>query len=245
MANVVKTEGLWKSFGGVTPARDVSLAVANGELRCLIGPNGAGKSTLFKLIAGIESADHGAIEIFGVNVTREPMFRRVRRGVGVKLQSNRAYKNLDVAHNIRVADVFGRKRRRETSPKGDGTGVAREIALELFGITKLVTANPLVSRVSHAEQQWLEICCAISPQVGLLLLDEPTAGMGVDETQATGQALCALQKAGMTIVVVEHDMEFVRAVADHVTVLHQGQVFAEGSMDDLAARVDVREIYLG
>lgn len=244
MRTVIETQGLCKSFGGVTPARDVSFSVAEGELRCLIGPNGAGKSTLFKLIVGIERADRGSIHIFGSHVTREPSFRRVRRGVGVKLQSNRAYKNLDVEHNIRVADVFGGGRWARRGA-GDGAGVTRETALELFGISSILRSNPLVSNLSHAEQQWLEICCAISPRVGLLLLDEPTAGMGVDETAATGRVLRAFQQAGLTIVVVEHDMEFVRAVADHVTVLHQGQIFAEGSMDELSARTDVRGIYLG
>jgi ABC-type uncharacterized transport system ATPase subunit len=240
--NVIETSGLWKSFGGIVPAKDITFSVPEGQLRCLIGPNGAGKSTLFKLIAGIERADRGSVRIFGADVTRELSFRRIRRGVGVKLQSNHAYKDLDVKHNMGVGELSSRRR---TSGNGKGAGVTRERALELFGIENIIKGNPLVSSLSHAEQQWLEICCAISPEVGLLLLDEPTAGMGVEETEKTGRALRAFQAAGMTIVVVEHDMEFVRAVADYVTILHQGEVFAEGSMSDLAARGDVRDIYLG
>lgn len=245
MRTVIETQSLCKRFGGVMPARDVTFSVVEGELRCLIGPNGAGKSTLFKLIVGLERVDRGSIRIFGAHVTREPAFRRVRRGIGVKLQGNHAYKNLDVEHNIRVADIFGGGRQARATGTTDGAGVTREAALDLFGIGGILQTNPKVSNLSHAEQQWLEICCAISPRVGLLLLDEPTAGMGVEETVATARVLRELQQAGLTIVVVEHDMDFVRAVAKHVTVLHQGQIFAEGSMDEISARTDVRDIYLG
>lgn len=225
------------------PARDVSFSVAPGELRCLIGPNGAGKSTLFKLIVGIEHVDRGSVHIFDTDVTREPTFRRVRRGIGVKLQSNRTYKNLDVSHNIRVSDSFTRWGKKSQSVRG--VGVSRDKALAFFGLSSVVRANPPMRRLSHAEQQWLEICCAVSPDIGILLLDEPTAGMGVEETRETGQVLKKLQEMGLTIIVVEHDMQFVRDVADHVTVLHEGQVFAEGGMEELASREDVREIYLG
>ncbi len=245
MRTVIETQGLCKRFGGVMPAKDVTFSVAEGELRCLIGPNGAGKSTLFKLIVGLERADSGDVRLFGTTVTREPAFRRVRRGIGVKLQSNHAYKDLDVSHNIRVADIFGSGRRGRAKGSTSGAGITREKALDLFGIADIVASNPLVSNLSHAQQQWLEICCAISPRVGLLLLDEPTAGMGVEETAETARVLQALQDAGLTMVVVEHDMDFVRAVAEHVTVLHQGQIFAEGSMEEMSARSDVRDIYLG
>jgi branched-chain amino acid transport system ATP-binding protein len=239
---VIRAESLNKSFGGVMPAKNVSFAVEAGELRCLIGPNGAGKSTLFKLIAGIEQADQGSVFLFERDVSTYPPFRRVRLGVGVKLQSNRAYKQLDIGHNLRVPDIISRKRKADA---GRGAGVSHVEALELFGIGYVVDGARLVSELSHAEQQWLEICCAISENVGLLLLDEPTAGMGVEETATTGRALLNLKQRGMTIVVVEHDMAFVRQVADRVTVLHQGEIFAEGSMDELAARQDVRDIYLG
>ncbi|WP_018718903.1 ATP-binding cassette domain-containing protein [Arhodomonas aquaeolei] len=239
---VVMADGLHKSFGGVMPARNVSFVVEAGELRCLIGPNGAGKSTLFKLIAGIEQPDRGDVFLFGRDVTAQPPFRRIRLGVGVKLQSNRAYKQLGVDRNVRVADIVAR---RLNGHAGRGAGVTRAEAMALFGIAHLADGRRLVSELSHAEQQWLEICCAISENVGLLLLDEPTAGMGVEETEASGRALLALRERGMTVVVVEHDMAFVRQVADRVTVLHQGEIFAEGAMDDLAGRSDVREIYLG
>ncbi|HKJ94039.1 MAG TPA: ATP-binding cassette domain-containing protein [Gammaproteobacteria bacterium] len=239
---IIRAESLNKSFGGVMPARNVSFAVDVGELRCLIGPNGAGKSTLFKLIAGIEQPDQGNVFLFERDVSSYPPFRRVRLGVGVKLQSNRAYKQLDIGHNLRVPDIAARKR----GVGGDrGAGVSREQAMELFGISHVVDGGRLVSELSHAEQQWLEICCAISEKVGLLLLDEPTAGMGIEETKATGRALLQLKERGMTVVVVEHDMAFVRQVADRVTVLHQGEIFAEGRMEDLAERQDVRDIYLG
>lgn len=243
MNYAIETVGVHKSFGGVKPARDVSFGVAPGELRCLIGPNGAGKSTLFNLIVGIERVDQGSVHIFDADVTREPTFRRIRRGIGVKLQSNRSYKNLDVSHNIRVSDGFTRWGNRGRGMRG--AGISRDKALELFGLESVVSANPPVRSLSHAQQQWLEICCAISTGIGILLLDEPTAGMGVEETKQTGQVLKELQAMGLTIVVVEHDMLFVRDVADHVTVLHEGQVFAEGGMEELASRDDVREIYLG
>lgn len=245
MSDVIVVNKIFKSYGGIVPARDLSFSVPKGELRCLIGPNGAGKSTLFKLIVGLEKPDRGTVHLFGSNASREPAFRRVRRGIGVKLQSNHAYRNLDVAHNIRVADSFGGKSHDRHTRSGNGVGVPREKALALFGIEEVVQANVMVSNLSHAQQQWLEICCAISPDVGLLLLDEPVAGMSAEETKLTANAVKALKSEGLTIVVVEHDMEFVRAVADKVTVLHQGEVLAEGSMDEISARSDVRDVYLG
>lgn len=245
MSNAIEVGSLYKSFGGVVPANNLSFVVETGELRCLIGPNGAGKSTLFKLVVGLEKAERGSVRLFGVDVTREPAFRRVRRGVGVKLQSNRAYRNLDVAHNIRVADFRKEGPRRRSTTERNGAGVSRDQAFALFGIESVVKSNLLVSALSYAEQQWLEICCSITPDVGVLLLDEPTAGMSVSETMHTAEVVKQLKREGLTVVVVEHDMAFVRAVADKVTVLHQGELLAEGDMDDISSRSDVQDVYLG
>lgn len=245
MGGAIEVSGLYKSFGGVVPANNLSFTVETGELRCLIGPNGAGKSTLFKLIVGLEKPERGVVQLFGSDVTREPAFRRVRRGVGVKLQSNRAYRNLDVAHNIRVADFRRTGEKRQRVGTKNGAGVSRDRALSLFGIEDVVRSNLLVSMLSYAEQQWLEICCSIAPDVGLLLLDEPTAGMSVSETMHTAEVVKQLKRDGLTVVVVEHDMAFVRAVADKVTVLHQGELLAEGDMEEISLRPDVQDVYLG
>jgi branched-chain amino acid transport system ATP-binding protein len=245
MNNAIEVGSLYKSYGGVVPANNLSFTVETGELRCLIGPNGAGKSTLFKLIVGLEKAERGSVRLFGADVTREPAFRRIRRGVGVKMQSNRAYRNLDVAHNIRVADFRKESTARRGSTAQYGAGVSRNRAFSLFGIESVVKSNLLVSALSYAEQQWLEICCSIAPHVGLLLLDEPTAGMSVGETMHTAEVVKQLKREGLSVVVVEHDMAFVREVADKVTVLHQGELLAEGGMDDISSRPDVQDVYLG
>jgi branched-chain amino acid transport system ATP-binding protein len=237
MAPILATEGLFKRFGGVVATEDVSLEVHEHELRCIIGPNGAGKSTLFALLSGIEQPDTGRVLVKGRDVTRLPAFRRVRLGIGLTFQTNRAYHNLTVRQNLEAPLRVGRADR----PKDADERLA--FALELFGLDP--HSAMLARELPHQQLQWLEIAMALVAGPDILLLDEPTAGMSPEETRQTASVLRHLNEAGLTIVVVEHDIAFVREVARAVTVLHQGRIFAEGTVETITAHEDVRRIYLG
>jgi branched-chain amino acid transport system ATP-binding protein len=211
---ILRTEGLAKRFDGVVATNDVSISVPHGELRCIIGPNGAGKSTLFSLLCGIYRPDAGRVFLKGEDVTRFQAFRRVRRGLGLTFQTNRAFHRLSVRQNL---ERFGLDPDREMPAK----------------------------ELPHHRLQWLEIAMVLAAGPDIVLLDEPTAGMSTDETLQTGAVLKHLNASGLTIVVVEHDVAFVRDVAQRVTVVHQGRVFAEGTVDEITEHADVRRIYLG
>jgi branched-chain amino acid transport system ATP-binding protein len=174
--------------------------------------------------------DRGEIRLAGRDITALAPFRRVRAGVALKFQTTRIYRQLSVDENLRIAHA------------GEAHGLAGELVDE-FGLTPALRMPAL--ELTHAQQQWLEICMALATGARLLLLDEPTAGMTEEETGATAVILRRLRDRGMTIVVVEHDMAFVRDVAEHVTVLHNGAVFASGTIEQIEADPAVREIYLG
>jgi branched-chain amino acid transport system ATP-binding protein len=233
---ILATDKLAKRFGGVVATDNVSLAVAPGELRCIIGPNGAGKSTLFSLLCGIYPPDGGRVVLKGVDVTRLPAFRRVRQGLGLTFQTNRAFHALSVRQNLEIPLAIAEGR----------PAVAEErfrYALGFFGLES--EAEIPARELPHHRLQWLEIAMVLAGGPDILLLDEPTAGLSPDETLQTARVLQHLNQSGLTIVVVEHDIAFVREVAQRVTVLHQGRIFAEGSVAEITAHDDVRRIYLG
>ncbi|MBV9756668.1 MAG: ABC transporter ATP-binding protein [Alphaproteobacteria bacterium] len=236
-AAILATERLAKRFGGVVAADQVSLAVAAGEFRCIIGPNGAGKSTLFALLGGIYPPDQGRVLLKGIDVTADPAFRRVRRGLGLTFQTNRAYHALSIRQNLEIP----------LRPSGSAGADARNDRLSYaLGRFDLDPADERpASLLPHHQLQWLEIAMALASGPDVLLLDEPTAGMSPDETLHTARVLQHLNGLGLTIIVIEHDIAFVREVARRVTVLHQGRVFAEGTMESITAHEDVRRIYLG
>ena len=228
------TKNLAKRFGGVVATDDVDLEIETGSLQCIIGPNGAGKSTLFALLAGIQLPDAGRITFKGQDITRLPPFARVRKGLGLTFQTNRSYVELDVRQNLAIPMA---------SMRGTTETERYYYALELFGIAE---DDPMpVRELAHDRRQWLEILMVLAGGPELLLLDEPTAGMSPDETSQTAKVLRHLNETGLSIVVVEHDIAFVREVAKRVTVLHQGHVFADGPLDEITTRQDVRDIYLG
>ena len=234
---VIETRSLNKRFGGVVAADNVNFKVLSGEFRCMIGPNGAGKSTLFAMLCGIESADSGRIFVFGQDVTRMQAFRRVRLGVGLTFQTNRAFHQLSVRENLTIPQASANLENKEA-------GQARlEVALDAFGLDP--NDETKAAELPHNRLQWLEFAMVLVGYPNLVLLDEPTAGMASEETLQTAKVLKHLNSTGLTIVVVEHDMAFVKDVAQTVTVLHQGQIFAEGSLADITAHEDVRRIYLG
>jgi branched-chain amino acid transport system ATP-binding protein len=228
-------EGASKSFGGLAAVSDVTLEVDKGDIHCLIGPNGAGKSTLFRLIVGMYPPTAGHIHFDGFDVTRELPYQRVKRGMSIKMQTPSVFKDLSVRENIHIALQHHVQR--------------NELALEEGRLLDLLNlsadATKLAGELSHGQQQWLEIGMALALKPKLLLLDEPTAGMSPEETFQTGELILRLNASGTTMLVVEHDMTFVRQIAKVVTVLHFGRVFARGSIHDVISDPRVAEIYLG
>jgi branched-chain amino acid transport system ATP-binding protein len=234
---VLRTEGLEKRFGGVVATSGVNIAVRAQELRCIIGPNGAGKSTLFSLLCGIYRPDSGHIVFKDRDVTSLPAFRRVQMGLGLTFQTNRAFHALSVRQNLAIPS------RLPAAASSQAAADRYQYALTLFDLDPESEAP--ARELPHHKLQWLEILMVLAAGPDVLLLDEPTAGMSPDETLQTARVLQSLNGQGLTIVVVEHDISFVREVAQVVTVLHQGRIFGEGSVEEITANADVRKIYLG
>ena len=235
MAAILQTRGLKKYFGGLYAINGVDLSIEEGELRCLIGPNGAGKSTLFKLILGSYEPSEGTILFKGDDITSLRPHLRVQRGLSIKFQVPGIFLALPVEQNLRIA--LQRAFR--------GAALEQELERLLALIDLEHQRSELATNLSHGQQQWLEIAMAVALQPAVLLLDEPTAGMSPEETFKTGELVKKLNASGMTIVVIEHDMAFVRQIAKRVTVLHFGEVFDEGSLDEIVRNEDVVRIYLG
>jgi ABC-type branched-subunit amino acid transport system ATPase component len=233
--SLLQTVNLNKSFGGLHVTNNVNLAIETGEIHCLVGPNGAGKSTLFRLLLGEYAPSSGKILYRGEEITRLKPFQRVRRGISVKFQVPGIFKGLTVRQNLEIA-LQSRLKNKELQKEAQRL----RTFLHLDG-----SAEERAGNLSHGQQQWLEIGMAMSLQPRLLLLDEPTAGMSPEETHVTGEMIIELNKSGVSILAVEHDMDFVRQVAHRVTVLHFGKIFAQGTIDEIMASEEVAQIYLG
>ncbi len=232
---LLELHDLNKHFGGLHVTNAVNLAFETGEIHCLIGPNGAGKSTLFRLILGEYRPGSGAIKFAGEDITALKPFARIGRGMSVKFQVPGIFKGLAVRQNLEIA--LQRTHR--------GAELNQEIDRLLAFLGLEAEQKQTAGNLSHGQKQWLEIGMAISLKPRMLLLDEPTAGMSPEETFQTGQMVQRLNAEGMTVLAVEHDMAFVRQVAQRVTVLHLGQVFAQGTIEQIVADERVAAIYLG
>lgn len=232
---LVDVKGVSKRFGGLTAVSEVDLTVNAGEVHCLIGPNGAGKSTLFKLIVGLYPPTTGSIFFDSIDITAERPYARVQRGMSIKMQAPSVFKELPVRQNIQIA--------LQERLSGAECRAEEERLLALLNLAE--DSGKLAGALSHGQQQWLEIGMALALQPQLLLLDEPTAGMSPEETYKTGELIKSFNAEGMTVLVVEHDMAFVRQVAQRVTVLHLGKIFARGSLEAILEDEKVAEIYLG
>ena len=211
------------------------MSMDKGELRCLIGPNGAGKTTVFKMVMGVYPASSGRIVFQGEDITSISASKRARKGMSIKMQVPGVYEELTLRENMRIAAE-------NYVPKKQ---LAEEIdrLIELVHIQDL--GNQQVKNMSHGQQQWLEIAMALASNPALLLLDEPAAGLGPEETEFTAELVTSLNKQGLSILFIEHDMNFVRKIADQVTVLYYGKKFAEGAIEDIVNDERVIQIYLG
>ncbi len=237
-------EGISKSFDGFKALDDLTLYIGDGELRCIIGPNGAGKTTLMDVITGKTRPDEGSAW-FGsrIDLLRLKEHEVAQRGIGRKFQKPTVYENHTVFENLELAMHADRGILTSITWRLSGEQQDRiDEVLELIGLTD--RRDMLAGLLSHGQKQWLEIGSLLMQNPRLLLVDEPVAGMSGQETEATAELLTSL--AGKhSVVVVEHDMDFVRSIARQVTVLHQGSVLAEGTMDQVQNNPQVRQVYLG
>ncbi len=231
----LQTHALRKSFGGITPVNDVTRHFRPGVPYSLIGPNGAGKSSFLKTCVGINIPDRGKVIVDGRDITNEKIFRRVNLGLGVKNQKPQVFGELTVFDNLWIS-AYSRLRDKQAA-----TAISYQI-ITMLGLAPQVSA--LASSLSHGQQQWLDIGMILSLSPRILFLDEPAAGMTNDETRELSR-LIRILSSYMTVVIVEHDMEFIRTLEGHVTVLHQGEVFAEGDIQKLREDERVLDIYLG
>lgn len=233
MTRLLETHALTKHFGGAQVINGIDFGIEKGEVRCVIGPNGAGKSTFFKLLTGEHQPSGGTIRFLDRDMNHVLPHERIRLGMSIKFQIPGVFPDLTVRQHLQL----GLHRAHDDRPE------SLDRLLERFMLER--EERVLARNLSHGKKQWLEIAMAVSLDPKLLLLDEPVAGMSVEETHATGELILRLRESGLTIMVVEHDMTFVKQIASRVTVLHGGRLFADGSLDDILARDDVTEIYLG
>ncbi len=239
----LEIEGLTVSFDGFKAVDSLNLYVEPGECRVVIGPNGAGKTTLLDLICGRTKPTGGSIRFMAHDLARLPEQEIVRAGVGRKFQTPSIYPKLTVFENLEISfprgrGVFGSIFFRRSA---DVVARIREIAGEIYLSDFLDVEAELLS---HGQKQWLEIGMLLIADPKLMLLDEPVAGMSVREREQTGALLRRIVH-GRSVVVIEHDMKFVRQIAHKVTVMHQGKKLAEGSMDEVEQDPRVVEVYLG
>ena len=236
-------EDLTVSFDGFKAVDNLTLYVDKNELRVVIGPNGAGKTTLLDLICGKTKSTSGSIKFMNKELTSLAEHEIVRAGVGRKFQTPSIYENLTVYQNLEVSYPIGRGVWSSLTFKRTDEVLAsvNKVAEEILLIDQLHMEAALLS---HGQKQWLEIGMLLMQEPELLMLDEPVAGMSAKERDQTAELLSRICK-NRSVIVIEHDMEFVKKIAHKVTVLHQGKILAEGSMDKVQANEKVIEVYLG
>ena len=231
-----------KRFGELQALAGVDLTVEAGRIHGLIGPNGSGKSTLMKCIAGALVPDAGTIRFAGADVTTTPPAERVRAGLSIKFQITSVLAALTVYDNVLLA-LQARAPLTALIRSATRRALHERVVAALEHVSLIDRADDPAGILSHGEQQWLEIAMALATEPTLVLLDEPTAGMSLEERRATG-ALLAPLKARCAILIVEHDLDFIRDVSDVLTVLDQGSVLDHGTIDEIRQSRKVQEVYL-
>ncbi len=233
-APIIETRGLTMRFGGVVAVNGVDFRLQEAELRCLIGPNGAGKSTFFKCLTGQLRPSGGDVLFRGSSIAGSDSHVIARHGVGIKTQVPSVFDGLCVRDNVWLAAARtnpGRLAERKTDE-----------ALQRVGIGAI--AHRIVGQLAHGQRQLVELAMVVAPEPDLILLDEPAAGMTDDEVDRLVGLIKELNKRH-ALVVVEHDMQFIRRVAKTVTVFHQGGILVEGDVADILVDARVRDVYLG
>ena len=244
---LLECRALSRRFGGLVAVDAVDLAVEPGEVRAVIGPNGAGKSTLFNVITGVLPPSDGEIYFAGERITALPVHRVIQKGVARTFQLTHLFPALTARENVRIAAQARYAARWRPLAGGAlfaATTAAADAALDLVRLSDV--ADVKAGLLSHGSQRLLEVAMALAQRPRLLLLDEPTQGLSVEETdQAVGILRGMLGAGGLTVILVEHDMEVVFRLADKITVLHRGRVIADGAPDAVKANAEVQSAYLG
>jgi len=241
---LLETDDLTRAYGSLIAVNRATVAIHKGELRSIIGPNGAGKTTFFKLISGEVRPTSGRIRFNGRDITGLTQHEVCRLGIAKSYQITNIFPHLTVLENVRVA-AQGYARSFNFWSRADRLTEVRDRAQGILATIGLgAKAEQLAAHLSHGEKRHLEIAIALAAEPILLLLDEPTAGMSPEETDETMRLIRQLA-AERTVVLVEHKMKLVMNISDRITVLHQGQVLAEGTPDDIRANELVQQTYLG
>ncbi|SHO67547.1 urea transport system ATP-binding protein [Pseudoxanthobacter soli DSM 19599] len=242
---ILYLDGVHVSFDGFRALNQLSLAIAPGEMRAIIGPNGAGKTTMMDCITGKTKPDGGVVMFDGaVDLTQLDEAAIAELGIGRKFQKPTVFETLTVEDNVRLA--LKGPRSPWSALFGERNRIARERITEVLDIARMTEhRDRLAADLSHGQKQWLEIAMLLAQDPKLLLVDEPVAGMTDSETMETAKLLKKICAQGHAVVVVEHDMLFVRELDCKVTVLHEGSTLAEGSIDAVSVNERVVEVYLG
>jgi branched-chain amino acid transport system ATP-binding protein len=245
--SLLRVSGLSKHFGSLIAVNDVSLSVEPGELHAVIGPNGAGKTTVFNLISGMLPPTSGTIQFGDIDVHDLPIHRRVKAGIARTFQITEIFPELTVRENLRIGtEAASGYRFRPWLSRGERANVKAQVDKLIERVGLSTKADRLVGELSHGDQRAVEIGLSLSLQPKLLLLDEPTAGMGDQETEDITLLMQHLHRTEkLTIVLIEHDMGLVFRLAQRITVLAQGEVLAEGTPAEIAANEAVQAAYLG
>jgi ABC-type uncharacterized transport system ATPase subunit len=237
MSTLLKTDRLTKNFRGLVANQDVSFELEAGRVHSVIGPNGAGKTTFISMISGHLSPSSGRIFYKGGDITALSVVRRARIGIARKFQTPSVFDNLSAYENVELAVLRTQM----------GAADRRKRIDEVLDLVRLRDDRDTpVQHLSHGQRQWLEIGMLIGIEAELLLLDEPTAGMTAEETAATGELVNSLARdRNLSVIIIEHDINFIRDLRAPITVLHLGKVLEEGSFEQLSQDEQVREVYLG
>jgi ABC-type branched-subunit amino acid transport system ATPase component len=244
-SSVLRTNNLVKNFGGITVANKIDFSMSKGELRCLVGPNGAGKTTFFNLITGIIRPSEGDVFFMGRNITNLSTHRIARLGIARSFQVPNIYNGLSVTENIQIAA----QQKYKTFNPLSSNRVPNEIINMITGLLDrfhlIHQKDSQASKLSHGEKRRLELAISLACEPKLLLLDEPCAGLTVAETEEIGRLIKDLSSQSISILLIEHDTKFVKKIADTITVLHRGEIVAEGSPEEIEKDEYVKDIYLG
>jgi ABC-type uncharacterized transport system ATPase subunit len=233
-APLLQTIDLGVNFGGVRAVRNVDFTLDEGELRCLIGPNGAGKSTFFKMLTGQLAPSHGRVLFRGRDISDAHAHEIARLGIGIKTQVPSVFDGLSVRENIWLAAS-------RIHPGVKATTLVDEM-LERLELSS--AADRLVGQLAHGQRQWVELGLVLSTDPELILLDEPAAGMTHEEVHRTAELVREINRS-KALIVVEHDMQFIRMIAKRVTVFNQGNILVEDQVENIMRNPLVRDIYLG
>jgi branched-chain amino acid transport system ATP-binding protein len=231
---LLETRDLGVRFGGVRAVSAVNFSLMEGELRCLIGPNGAGKSTFFKLLTGQLPPTEGQVLYRGRDISGAKTHEIARLGIGIKTQVPCVFEGLSVRENVWISACRNRSTRR----------AAQLLDETLSRISMTASAERIVGQLAHGQRQWVELGVLLAAEPQLILLDEPAAGMTHEEVVRTAELIRDINRT-RSLIVVEHDMQFIRMIATKVTVLDQGRVLVEDSIDNILRNQKVRDVYLG